>query len=827
MALQDYRRKRDFTITSEPSGEAAPRAGGFSFVVQKHAARRLHYDFRLEMDGVLKSWAVAKGPSLVAGEKRLAVHVEDHPLDYGDFEGSIPAGQYGAGTVIVWDRGTWTPAHDPEKGYAKGHLDFELHGEKLKGAWHLVRMHGKPGEKHENWLLIKSADDAARPAGAPDVLQSDPLSVKSGRSLESAAKPAPSARARRAAMPGFLPPALATPSPRPPAGPGWLHEIKFDGYRVQAHLADGGVHLLTRSGLDWTAKFGEAIATEIAGLPTRTAIIDGEIIAENAQGAADFSALQQALSDGRTAELIYYAFDLLFLDGTDMRKLPLGARKTALHNLLKHQNRVRFSEDFGEEGALMLRHACRLHLEGIVSKRRDSTYPTGRSPDWRKSKCDTRQELVIAGFVPGKAGPGAIGSLVLGYYHDGALVHAGRCGTGFSQRIARDLHARLAPLETRTSPFARALPAPARAGVHFVAPELVAEIAFTGWTADGSVRHASFQGLREDKQAAEVVRESELTPDPPDPPDPPAPAPAAAPARAARSGHDAAPCPATRSAIRLTHPDRVYWPDCGVTKAELAAYYERVWPRIEFFVANRPLSMLRCPDGVGETCFFQKHVWKGASRAVHVLHDPHGKAGAELVSIADFDGMMGLVQAGVLEIHPWGSTLADPEHPDFITIDLDPGPGITWPDITTAAREVRGRLEQAGLAAFVKTSGGKGLHIVAPLSPVADWAEAKAFTKSLAESMARDTPARYVSVVTKAKREGRILIDYLRNGRGQTAVAPYSTRARAGAPISMPVRWAEIDKLGGAAVFNLRGALPKADAWADFAASAAPLPRGD
>lgn len=805
--LEEYRRKRDFSKTQEPAGEAADRAAGFAFVVQKHAARRLHYDFRLEMDGVLKSWAVAKGPSLVAGEKRLAVHVEDHPLDYGEFEGGIPAGQYGAGTVVLWDHGSWEPHGDVAFGYAKGHLDFTLHGEKLRGAWHLVRMHGKPGEKRENWLLIKAGDEYARPANAPDILEDAPNSVKTGRSLEAVAagKPAKASKggAKAVAMPDFIPPALAVASARPPVGPGWLHEIKFDGYRAQAHVADGRVRLLTRGGLDWTAKFGSRITEALAALAVRGAILDGEIVAEDAQGAADFSALQQALAEKRPDALIYYVFDLLFLDGTDMRGLPLAARKTALRHLLPADGAVlRFSEDFDEDGAVMLRHACRMKLEGIISKQRDAAYPDGRSASWRKAKCALRQEFVVAGFVPGKAGPARVGSLVLGYYRDGELVHAGRCGTGFTQRVARDLFTRLAAMERKTSPFARKLDAAARAGVRFVTPALVAEVAFTGWTADGSVRHASYQGLREDKPAEEVRREDVLE----------------APA-------EASPARVPKTDVRLTHPERVYWADCGVTKAELAGYYGRVWERMRFFVADRPLSLVRCPDGVGSPCFFQKHVWQGASRAVHVQHDAGGGKAGQLVSVADFDGVMGLVQAGVLEIHPWGCRLADVERPDFLTMDLDPGEGVSWAEIVRAAEDIRALLAEDGLTGFVKTSGGKGLHVVAPLRPLAEWPAVKAYTKALAERMAREAPDRFVSVVTKAKRGGKILVDYLRNGRGQTAVAPYSTRAREGAPVSMPVAWDEIAGLGVANGFTVRGAVPAADAWAGFADAAGDVPR--
>ena len=819
MALTTYRKKRDFQATPEPRGKRAKSAGGDSFVIQKHAARRLHYDLRLEMDGALKSWAVTKGPSLLAGEKRLAVHVEDHPLDYGDFEGTIPKGEYGGGSVIVWDRGRWTAVHDAKKGYAKGHLEFELHGDKLHGRWHLVRMAKKPRDKNENWLLIKADDEHARGDDAPDITEERPESVKTGRLVEEVEGEAPGwssktgkiekkavgtklpEGAKKAGYPGFIEPTLATLRGSPPPGANWLHEIKFDGYRLQAHIRSGRVSLLTRSGLDWTAKFGKRIAEALAALPMQDAIIDGEVIVEGAGNASDFSALQDDLSTGRADRMAFYAFDLLYLDGHDLRPVPLIKRKTALRVLTADAAPVlRYSEHFEEDGALVLRHACRLSLEGVVSKLRDAPYRSGRSKDWTKSKCTERQEFVVAGYVPSSVSNKAIGSLIVGYFDKGKLAYAGRVGTGYSNKVAADLFKRLEPMSIPKSPFARKLTSEEIRQARFVRPELVAEVEFRSWTADGVVRHAAFRGLREDKRGEEVVRESKGT------------APAERPA----------------AAIKLTHPDRPYWTDVGVTKQGLADYYAQVWPRIGPFIVNRPLSLLRCPDGVGGQCFFQKHAWRGQSKDILTARDPKDDDDQPIIAIDGLAGLIGLVQGGALEIHPWGSRLDTLEKPDMIIMDLDPGDGVTWGEVIEAAGEVRERLRSAGLESFVKTSGGKGLHVVAPLKPDAEWEAVKAFTKALADAMSADSPERFVATVTKSKRKGKILVDYLRNGRGATAVAPYSTRARPGAAVSMPLDWGELSPAIGPAYFTVNNAPARiaaldADPWERFWTAAVPL----
>ena len=834
MALETYRKKRNFAATAEPKG-ASSVAESDIFVVQKHDATRLHYDFRLALDGVLKSWAVTRGPSLNPGEKRLAVAVEDHPLEYADFEGTIAKGEYGGGAVIVWDNGTWAPLGDAHKGLKKGHLEFELHGQKLNGRWHLVRMHGKPGEKRENWLLIKGDDEFARAPDEADILEERPESINTGRTIDElegeapgwssktgkiekpdgvgdAAKPKLAGHAKEepspavidgaaeAPLPGFVEPMLATLSKSPPTGERWLHEIKFDGYRLQAHIEDGKVKLWTRGGLDWTHKFGEAVPTALRNLPLRTALIDGEMVVENESGVAEFSLLQADLSDGRLDRFAYYAFDCLYLDGRDLREAALIHRKELLSQLIgTHSGAMRYSSHFVEDGKLVLQRACALGLEGIISKASQSVYVSGRGKSWVKAKCSAQQEFVIGGYVPSSTGRKAIGSLSLGVYEGKELRYVGRVGTGFSSGVAEALFAQLDTMRVRSNPFAKPLTTAEARQVRYVRPELIAQIDFRGWTGDGLLRQASFQGLRDDKPAREVVHETTT-------------ATSAAPER-------------PKSSVTLTHPDRVYWPDVGVTKEGLADYYAEAWQFMKPLIVGRALALVRCPDGIGGQTFFQKHAWKGLNRNIVLVNDP--KETEPLISIRDFDGLMALVQSAALEIHPWGSTVADWERPDMIVMDLDPGDDVGWTTIIAAAEEVRVRLKNLGLASFVKTSGGKGLHVVSPIKPKAEWPAVKAFTKSIANSMAADSPDRFVSTIPKARRHGKILIDYLRNQRGMTAVTAYSTRARAGATVSMPLAWEELTAEVGPAYFTTRNTPARlssvADPWADFRAAAAPI----
>jgi bifunctional non-homologous end joining protein LigD len=870
VALETYRQKRKFGVTAEPRGRKG-KSGGNQFVIQKHAARNLHYDLRLELAGVMKSWAVARGPSLVPGEKRLAVHVEDHPIEYNTFEGTIPKGEYGGGTVLIWDRGQWEPEGDPHKGYAKGKLDFTLDGHKLKGRWHLVRMRKRPGERQEPWLLIKSDDAAARGPNDPDILEEKPRSVVSRRSIEGIAKAAGAvwhsnrpvadnvkqikkakktskkvaakkskpkrkaktraalavadvlrekpSHARRNPLPDFVPPALATLRDKAPNAPDWVHEVKFDGYRIQARLDHGEVKLLTRKALDWTARF-QRVADAVAKLDADTALVDGEIVSEDAGGISDFSGLQADLKNGRTDRFVYYVFDLMHHEGTDLRPTALLDRKAALARLLKGAPRdgiVRYSEHFEESGSEMLRHACDMKLEGVVSKLRHAPYRSGRTDAWVKSKCSQSQELVIVGYKDSTHLQRAIGALVLGYYQDGKLHYAGRSGTGYSQEVARDLWKRLQPLRRDTPAFGKAPPEErGRKGI-WVEPKLVAEVDFRGWTGHRRVRHAAFKGLREDKPAREVVREE------------PMPAKAkksiakSSKAKSAKTKTPARRPAATKSnkadaPVKFTHPDRIYWTDVEITKQQLADYYTSVWDRIAPHLVKRPLALVRCPAGVGGQCFFQKHAAAGlVSERIRRITDSHGD---ELIYIDDLDGLLTLVQTGTLEIHVWGSTVDDIEHCNRIVFDLDPGDGVTWADVNKAARELRERLGAIKLESFVKTSGGKGLHVVVPTDGT-PWDEAKDFAHAMVLAMEADSPDRYVAKMTKSLRKGKIFIDYLRNGRGATAVVAYSTRARPGATVSVPVEWDELGPRLMPDKFTLlniarRLSAQKRDPWADM-----------
>jgi bifunctional non-homologous end joining protein LigD len=823
-ALRDYSAKRDFSRTAEPpAAPAARRRSRLLFVVQKHAARRLHFDLRLELGGVLKSWAVTRGPSMRAGVRRLAVETEDHPMAYKDWEGVIPHGEYGGGTMIVWDRGTWYPDGDAEAGLAEGRLTFTLEGERLKGAFSLVRMKDE-GNRH-NWLLIKRSDEFALKAGAAEPVEEAMSSVITGRTnaelsgggplrkdhkarsrKTSAVKASAIARlagARKGILPPFVEPSLATLMPRPPAGKGWIHEIKHDGYRIEARLDGGRPKLLTRKGLDWTKRF-PAVADALKALPAKAALIDGEIVVQDEQGHATFSGLQSDLKAGRHDRMVYYAFDLLYLDGFDLRGVALAARKQLLEELIAavpQSFALRFNSHLEDTEGDILTEACRLGLEGIVSKRRDLPYVSGRGEHWVKSKCMLRQEFVVVGYLPASDRKNAVGSLVLGYYDKGQLMHAGRAGTGYSASEAASLYQQLSKLEAARTKFGNTVSRPAARDVVWVRPQLVAEIEYRGRTADGLVRQAAYVGLREDKPASEIVLEEDPGFIPQHD------TPVRTPSRTA-----------TPAAFTFSHPERILWPDAGITKQQLGDYYAAIAEWIIPHVGGRVLSLLRCPGGTAEKCFFAKHAWMGLDNAISLVDTGDEKP---MMSIAGLDGLLALAQANVLEIHVWGSRVDDIERPDRLIFDLDPGEGVSWESIKSAAIELRERLSKFGMCSFVKTSGGKGLHVTLPIEPSLDWDTAKAFTKAVAQQMAADQPKRYVATMSKSRRSGRIFIDYLRNARGATAVAPYSTRARAGAPVAMPVDWSELEGVPGADHFTLgealrRGATPAADTGKDL-----------
>jgi bifunctional non-homologous end joining protein LigD len=853
--LAEYRRKRDFSHTPEPSGTTTKtaRASDLRFVIQKHAATRLHYDFRLELDGVLKSWAIPKGPSLDPGEKRLAVHVEDHPIDYGGFEGVIPKGQYGGGTVLLWDHGTWQPLdEDPVAAYRKGALKFILNGEKLHGKWALIRMGGRAArEKRENWLLIKERDEFAAPGSGSAVVDENPLSVESGRDMATIAaqadrvwdsaqgerkvetaerkaakdeetkaarkepKPARASPAipgaRKARMPAKLQPQLATLVTSVPPGEDWLHEIKFDGYRILARLVNDTVTLISRNGLDWTRKFPE-IAAALARMKLGNAILDGEIVHLAENGQSSFAGLQHALSTGDTAGLIYYCFDLLYLVDSDLMRAKLIHRKSALRDLLAGSSNgtVRYTDHQDARGPEFFQHACSLLLEGIVSKQREAPYTPGRSRTWLKVKCLNRAEFVIIGFSdPGGTRKG-FGSLLLGYYdRDGKLVYAGRVGTGFDHALLGELRKKLDRLERKEKPVASLPKGTAVRDVHWVAPKLVAEIGFTEWTEDGVLRHPTFIGLRADKEAREVVRETPQSPA------------VAAPAKDAAAHAVAADGSTTVAGIRLTKANKVLYAESGITKLDLARYYAAVADWALPHLANRPLSLVRCPEGYTGECFFQKHESAGMPPSIHRFELAE-KAGTETsLYIEDLAGLVGLVQIGVLEIHPWGSTIARVEQPDRLTFDLDPDVGLSWERVVEGAFALRKLLDELGLRSFLKTTGGKGLHVVVPITPRLPWDEAKQFTKVVTEHIVAANPERYTATLAKRARQGKIFIDYLRNGRGATAVGAYSTRARPGATVSTPISWQELENGTRSDAFNIR-TVPerlikqRLDPWKDF-----------
>jgi bifunctional non-homologous end joining protein LigD len=823
MALEEYRRKRDFRKTPEPAGAARPRKKartGLSFVIQKHAARRLHYDFRLELDGVLKSWAVPKGPSLDPGEKRLAVHVEDHPLEYGEFEGVIPEGEYGGGTALLWDRGTWLPADpDPGEAYRKGSLKFTLEGQKLHGNWALVRMGGKAArERHENWLLIKERDEAAVPQSGEAIVAENPLSVATGRSLDSIAAdrdwvwhsdrgatrgdpPPPTAAAantrplaslagaRKGPMPRNPKPQLATVADKAPEGPDWLHEIKYDGYRLLAHVERGKAQLITRGGLDWTAKF-PALARRLGELQLDSALIDGEIVHLEPNGTTSFSGLQDAISSGNTDALNFFAFDLLYCDGWDLTGAALEDRKAILAGIIppQAQGMLRYSDHQRDHGPAILRQASSFGVEGIVSKRRADPYRPGRGRSWLKIKCRNREEFVVVGFTDPEGSREGFGAFLVGYYDPaGGLRYAGRVGTGFNTAQLAELYERLAALARADAPVT--LPkGVSRKGVHWVEPRLVAEVEFANWTADAILRHAAFQGLREDKDARQVVY---------DPKSGTATAPADQPEREKRTQSAAASPERARDGslvfegVRLTHPDRVLYQDSTLSKLDVAGYYAAVRDWVLPQLSHRVLTLVRSPGGPGKKMFYQKHVGAGAPDVIRRF-DMAGEA-EPLPFIDDLPGLVALAQMDVLEIHPWGSTIENLEKPDRVTFDLDPDEGLPWQRVTEAAVDVREALLGIGLESFAKTTGGKGLHVIVPLTPKLQWDEAKAFTKWVADTLVAQSPGQFTANQSKRARQDRIYLDYLRNGRGATAVGAYSPRARSGAPVSTPLFWEEVE----------------------------------
>jgi bifunctional non-homologous end joining protein LigD len=826
MALEDYKKKRDFSRTPEPPGDARP-AGGSSYCIQKHAASRLHYDFRLELDGVLLSWAVPKGPSFDPRDKRLAMRVEDHPVEYGSFEGVIPEGEYGAGAVVLWDRGTWTPAVDPGLALKKGELKFQLNGEKLVGKWALVRI---KGDDPKAWLLVKDRDEHARTSTELDVVSARPESVLSGRGLAEVAaerdrlwhskvvragqKAEPAGPAEgmgggrlrladlagsvRGPLPRTQPLALATVVETPPEGDEWLHEIKHDGYRIVARIEEGDVRLVSRNGKDWTKEFPQ-VARAVSRLPAGTALLDGEVAAVLPNGATSFQALQRR-AEG-TVPLVYFAFDLLHLDGWDLRGVRLEERKEVLRRFLESAPAtLRFSDHVRGQGPSFFEAARKAGLEGVVSKRADAPYREGRGGDWRKAKGRLSQEVVIGGWTPLSDGRESIGALLVGFYEGEALVYAGKVGSGFDDRLLADLQHRLDARPRKTCPFAE-VPAELRR-VHWVEPDLVAQVEFTQWTDEGRMRQPVFLGLRDDREARHVVRERPGTVEG-----------GGVDTVAAGRPWEALRHHATRTrvasgeevvdllGVRLTHPDRVYYPGLGFTKLDLALYYVTIADAVLPHLEGRPLTLVRCPDGIGGETFFQKHPGFWTLPQVRRLAMP-GEA-EEYLFVDSVPGLVALAQAGILEIHPWNSRAEHLEQPDQVIFDLDPDEALPFSRVAAAARRVRALLGERGLESFVKTTGGKGLHVCVPLVPERGWEELEEFTRAVAQRLARDEPGTFTANLLKSRRKGKIYVDYLRNVRGANAVGVFSTRAREGAPVSVPVDWDELDRLSGPTDFGV------------------------
>ena len=797
-ALAPYRRKRDFKKTPEPHQVGRAGRGAHAFVVQKHHARQLHYDFRLELDGTLKSWAVPKGPCLDPTVKRMAVHVEDHPVSYADFEGTIPPRQYGAGTVIVWDRGEWEAEGDARRGLAEGKLKFELHGDKLRGHWTLVRMRGK-GEKQEPWLLIKEQDAEARPLADYDVVEAEPDSVLTGRDVDhppdlsygrkaEPAKPPTARKAaapkpRRATLPERLEPELATLASSPPPVPeDWLYELKYDGYRVLARIEGDEVRCITRNGNDWTSKL-PALAKSLAQLPTRSAWLDGEIVVAGKNGAPDFQALQNAFDRRATADIVYWLFDAPFLDGEDLRALPVEERRARLAKLLGKTPPagLRLSEAFDATPRELLASTAELGFEGIIGKRKGSAYVSRRSPDWIKLKNQRRQEFAIGGHTAPKGSRTGFGSLLLGVYDDsGRLQYCGNVGTGFDTGRLANIKAKLDRLASDECPFEKR---PAGVKAQWVEPKLVAEIAFGEWTRDGRVRHAVFQGLRSDKPASQIRREQ------------------AQPPAAIRQAQEASP---TMKALNITNAQRVIDKTSGVTKGELVAYYDQVGELMLPHLKGRPVALVRAPEGVGGELFFQKHASRNEMQGVKLLDPALDPDHEPLLQIDSVRGLLSAAQMNVLELHTWNATSNAIDRPDRFTLDLDPGEGVEWATMQEATLLVQTLLDELALPAFLKTSGGKGMHVVVPIRRHYGWDAVKGFAQALVIHLAETIPERFVAKSGPRNRVGKIFVDYLRNGFGATTVSAWSVRARPGLGVSVPIEWDELPMLQSAAQWTVR-----------------------
>ncbi|KQX31952.1 DNA ligase D [Variovorax sp. Root434] len=825
-ALSTYKSKRNFAVTSEPAEGGRPSPHALTFVVQKHAATRLHYDFRLELDGVMVSWAVPKGPSFDPKEKRMAIHVEDHPISYSSFEGTIPPKQYGAGTVIVWDNGTWEPVGDPRAGLAAGKLVFRLHGQKLEGLWELVKI-AKGGERQEPWILFKKKDEHARAhadydvvTALPDSVIAKPLKKARGRAPTPTAPKAPGATSRspaagrKTALPAEIKPQLATLAAGVPSVGEWLYEIKFDGYRLMARLDKGKIALITRGGHDWAAKM-PSLVSELATLGLRASFLDGEIVVLGTSGAPDFNALQNAFDRGRdTDRIVFFVFDAPFFEGHDLRQVPLRDRRKLLRDFLaaKATAHVRFSDDFEADPTSLLRSACRMQMEGVIAKRADAPYVSRRSETWLKLKCKLRQEFVIGGYIDRTDETDQIGSLLLGI-HDaaGKLVSVGSVGTGWSAEEARDIKQKLLPLAAASSPFEKGDSKPGRwskrkvGTERWVKPQLLAEVSFAEWTPDDQIRHASFIGLRDDKPARVIVRER----------------PKAIGAPAASANDKKAGASGSGASIKVSHGERVIDASTGVTKLDLVRYYESVAAFILPHLKGRPCSLVRGPTGVTGELFFQKHGEKIGIPGIIELPAGLWPGHAPLLEIGNAKALVGAAQMNVIEFHTWNSSARAIDKPDRMVFDLDPGEGTRWEHVQEAAMLVRAMLEALGLEAWLKTSGGKGLHVVVPLAPRYDYDTVKGFSQAIVQHLTKTIPSRFVAKSGPSNRIGKLFVDYLRNGHGATTATAFSARARPGMGVSIPIAWDDLGALKSGSQWNVRTArehlsFQTVDPWAGY-----------
>ncbi len=827
MALTEYIHKRNFKSTPEPKGRkhTQKKKDQLMFVIHEHHASHLHYDFRLEWDGTLKSWAVPKGPSLDPHIKRLAVEVEDHPIEYGQFEGVIPENQYGAGQVYIWDTGTWSPIGDAEAGLKQGRLEFEIKGKKLHGLWMLIRTRAK-GSSKPQWLLMKRSDQYAVAGHVADVHDEEkPAKVKKAQSVAKRTKAVSAVKKK-----DFIPPALALLVDEPPQGREWVHETKYDGYRIQAVVKDSEVKLYTRAGNDWSDKF-PSIEKAIREKKLSEVILDGEVVWLDAKGRSDFQLLQNGIKGDDQSRLFYYVFDILQLKGRDLRALPLKERKKLLEKVIspKSKGLIRYSQHSTKSGDDLLHAACDMNLEGLVSKKLDSPYPVGRNGDWVKSKCVQQQEFVIGGFTNGTGARVGFGALLLGVYEKGKLRYVGKVGTGFTNESLKDLKTRLTAMTQKENPFDGSVGLP-RKNVFWVRPELSAEIVFANWTEDHQLRVPVFHGLREDKPSKEIHEEVPVQVTSVEK--------KSSRKSSVRAKGQSKSKPATSSSrsvtlavkgLKLTHPDKILYEEEQLTKLDVAQYYAEIGKWMIPYIQDRPLTLVRCPEGAQKSCFFQKHISSTVPEFIEAVEIQEKEKRNSYMSIHDPKGLISLIQVGAFEMHCWNSKNDHLENPDQIILDFDPDPTIPWKKVQGAAFAMKEILESMGLKSYVKLSGGKGLHVHIPFQPLYTWDQIKDFANDLALRLEKTDPDLYLTKMSKALRDKKIFIDYLRNARGATAVAPYSLRAKEHSSVAMPLDWEELPKISGPQIFSLEKALSyiqkrKADPWKDYFAKPQKLP---